>query len=307
MNKKIPSAFTLILLMAALLLTACNTPAAEPTLDNASIIATSIQQTMQSVQGTQAAQATPTTGATATSPVIGTGAPTIAIVSPPTAIPSPMSTNCLVAGLVSETIPDNSLVPKGVKFTKTWRVINGGTCAWSTAYKFVFVSGYDLGATKEIKIPENVPPGGITNISLEMTAPTSDGTYIGNWMLTTDTGVKIGDFYVQIYVGTPTVAPYKVTTVTTNAANQNPDPCPFQYIFNVTITTNGPGFVSFYYTDSMYPGQKFGGNQHDFGAAGTVTLQNTINFTASGDHTMTVYIDKPNYQPFGNVFTVKCP
>ena len=305
MNKKIPSAFTLILLMAALLLTACNTPSAEPTQDNASIIATSIQQTMQSVQETQAAQAVPTMGATATSPVISTGAPTVAAVSAPTSIPTAMSTNCLVADLVSETIPDNTLVPKGTKFTKTWRVINGGTCAWSKAYKFVFVNGYNLGATKEIPIPEVVPPGGITNISLEMTAPTSDGTYIGNWMLTTDTGVKIGDFYVQIVIGTPTLAPYKVTTVTIAPIEVKDYDCtndPAKSL-KIYMTTNGAGTVSYKITDTL--GGSTSGNQV-FTGAGTEGVYHTMAFTNdAGTYPVKVEI-LPNNQSWTYDIIVTC-
>lgn len=308
MNTKKLSVCTLIFLIGAFLVSACGgTAAAEPTQDNASIIATSIQQTMQSLQETQSAAPTPTQANTPTSPSTGAEAPTLAVVSPPTAIPTAMSTNCLVAGLVSETYPDNTLVAKGAKFTKTWRVINGGTCAWTTAYKFVFVSGYDLGAKKEIPLPENIPPGGITNINLEMTAPNADGTYIGNWALFTNTGVLVGNYSVKIIVGT---APFAVTSVSI-ALNDQTIVCTSPFYVPVSITSSGAGTVRYKITttynktgDPTTTVEKI--DDIVFTSAGTMTV-NSSSITLSPpaisgdlfDYDVSVYILLPNNQGFG--------
>jgi hypothetical protein len=53
-----------------------------------------------------------------------------------------------------------------------------------------------------------VQPGNTADISVAMTAPTTAGTYRGNWRMTNAAGSYFGDeVYVLIIVGSATVTP----------------------------------------------------------------------------------------------------
>jgi hypothetical protein len=298
--------FTSILLFAVLFLTACNGTAAEatPTVDNASVIATSIAQTMQAMAETQAAQVTPTLASTATSAVLPSI--TVPAANLPTSTVQTVSlpANCLVAGLVSETIPDGTVIGRGSSFTKTWSIRNGGTCTWGTNYKMVFESGEKLGATVDsVALTQSVAPGMMTSVSVKMTAPNVDGTYIGYWDLLSDAGVLVGRFSVNIYVGVATAAPFSVTSVTypgsftgltCDGSNNNSIP--------ITIKTDGAGTVSFTLSDINHVTPDVG-DDITVTSAGTYTIYYNMVFpiSATGDGVdvdISVYINNPNHQTF---------
>ena len=101
----------------------------------------------------------------------------------------------------------------GESFTKTWRLRNSGTCTWNTQYDLVFDSGRAMGAPASIPLPGNVPPNSTVDLSVDMTAPTTNGTFKGNWLLRNEDGETFGigsdastAFWVQIRVG-PTSTP----------------------------------------------------------------------------------------------------
>jgi len=297
---------TSILILAMLLLSACGgTAEAEttPTVDNASIIATSIAQTMQAMTETQAAQVTPTLASTSTPmalpsitvPAAGLPTSTVQTVSLPT--------NCLIAGLVSETIPDGTIVAKGSTFTKTWSIRNGGTCTWSTGYKMVFESGDLLGATSEsVNLTQNVGPGMMTAVSMKLTAPNIDGTYIGYWMLQTDAGVNVGRFSVNVYVGTPTATPFAITSV--SYPNQQIELGVSQsstVVISVTADASGTAIYSIESSDPLLSNIADKTGELVFTAAGTKTISYTITCpAATGLYNLDieVYISSPNNQNF---------
>ncbi len=105
------------------------------------------------------------------------------------------------------TVPDNTVMTQGQAFVKTWQVLNTGTCTWEVGFTFNFVGGSAMeGVTYTLSIP--VPAGASIEISVPMIAPVSDGTFKGNWRMSTASGVPFGDtLYVIIVVGgtaTPT-------------------------------------------------------------------------------------------------------
>ncbi len=307
MRKQTIFKVTSLFLFAVLFLTSCSgTPSEEPTatVDNESIIATSIAQTMQAMSETQAAQVTPTLPPTATTNALPTVTPGTASTLPTATVQSvSLPANCLIAGLVSETIPDGTVIGRGTSFTKTWSIRNGGTCTWSTGYNMVFESGEKLGATADsFPLTQSVSPGMMTSVSIKMTAPSVDGTYIGYWNLLTDAGVLVGRFSVNIYVGVATEAPFSVTSVTYpgsftgltcdgSTANHIP----------IYIKTDGPGTVSFTISDLNGPTSSA---SDDFTATSATTYTVYYNMVFPNnpggkvDVEMSVYIDRPNHQTF---------
>ncbi|HXD10899.1 MAG TPA: NBR1-Ig-like domain-containing protein [Anaerolineales bacterium] len=103
------------------------------------------------------------------------------------------ATICDQAQFVSDlSAPDGSAFAPATAFTKTWRLKNIGTCAWTTSYKLVFFSGDQMSAPLSVKMPVNVPVGQMVDISVKLTAPTGGGHYKGLWKLSNAVGVQFG-------------------------------------------------------------------------------------------------------------------
>ena len=81
------------------------------------------------------------------------------------------------------TIPDGTHVAPGASFTKTWRIRNSGTCTWYPTYRIIFISGDQMNGPQSIPLRETVPPGSEVDISIDLIAPGTDGTYRGGWQL----------------------------------------------------------------------------------------------------------------------------
>jgi hypothetical protein len=215
----------LIALPLALLLSACGAGNinATPTL-GLDTIATSAYMTF-SAELTAKAELAPPTGTPTNTPV-----PTLAL---PTALPTfaLASSTPLVGGtsdcddaawLADVTIPDGTIMSPGQTFTKTWSLLNNGTCAWSTAYKLAFHGG-DAMQGAVTTLPMTVPVGATAEISVQLTAPEEAGTFKGNWQLQNDKNQPFGSVvFVQIQVGagnSTTPGPTSATGTVTISGN----------------------------------------------------------------------------------------
>jgi hypothetical protein len=90
------------------------------------------------------------------------------------------------------TVPDGTNFPPGATFTKTWRLKNVGSCTWTTSYQLVFFSGEQMGTVSSVSFPRNVAPGQTVDISVNLTAPSSPGSYRGYWMFKNSNGTLFG-------------------------------------------------------------------------------------------------------------------
>ena len=113
---------------------------------------------------------------------------------------------CNVAQFVADiTIPDKTEIYADHKYTKTWRMQNAGTCTWTDRYVLYFVSGNKMsGPDKQSAFPVSVEPGQSIDISVELRAPKTAGTYKGFWGLKDQYGNEFGlgilgePFWVEI-------------------------------------------------------------------------------------------------------------
>ncbi len=200
-----------LVLVAALVLGACNLPGSNVQSD---VFATAAAQTV-AAQLTLAAQVTDTPVATA--PPADTATTTATVVpSPTTPAPSATSACTNAAQFVTDvTIPDGTNLAAGGNFSKTWRLKNAGTCTWDTSYALVFAGGSAMGGPASQPLAGSVSSGSQLDLTVNLTAPTSAGSYTGNWQLRTGTGALFGigatassAFWVKITVGpTPTPTP----------------------------------------------------------------------------------------------------
>jgi len=192
-----------------------------PNLDQ--LMQTSVYEVTQAALLTQAAlpSATFTPLPTATNTPLPSMIATIAR-TPTEAATATSEASCNRTGMGTPfdlTIPDGTQIVAGEKFTKTWRLVNSGSCKWTRLYKLVFYSQNPLGATYEQFLPGEVLPGYAVDLSVEFTAPLQPGTYRSNWMLQAPDGTLFGlgmnadtPFYVSIVVveqpaTTPTPSP----------------------------------------------------------------------------------------------------
>jgi uncharacterized protein YkwD len=127
--------------------------------------------------------------------------------------------DCKVQAVLLEdvTIPDNTRVAAGETFTKTWRFKNTGTCHWS-GYTINYLAGDRMGAPDSVPVPDTVT-GSTVDVSLDLTAPTTDGSYSAYFTLKTADGESINvgtekTFWVKIIVGNPSTAPASTPTGT---------------------------------------------------------------------------------------------
>lgn len=101
--------------------------------------------------------------------------------------------SCDRAQFVSDlTVPDGSTLTPGAGFTKTWRLMNIGTCTWTTAYSLVWIGGDSLGAPAAIQLPVDVPPGQMLDVSVNLVAPVSGGHYRSLFKLSNPSGGQFG-------------------------------------------------------------------------------------------------------------------
>jgi hypothetical protein len=105
------------------------------------------------------------------------------------------------------TVPDNTRFEKGSAFTKTWRLRNSGNLDWPEDTVFVFASGAELSADKQIEVGA-VGIGENVDLSVDMVAPDEDGSYRSTWELrAAGKSIQGGGAYVLIQVGEPPETP----------------------------------------------------------------------------------------------------
>jgi len=131
--------------------------------------------------------------------------------------PTPTSTTglCDSAEFIADVnVPPGTVMSPGAQFKKTWRLMNVGTCTWTTSYQLVFFRGEQMGALLSFNFPVSVSPGQAIDLSLDMTAPSVAGSYQGYWMFKNANGVLFGigpqanePFSVDIIISGATTTP----------------------------------------------------------------------------------------------------
>ena len=305
MNKKTRLYYRLII--STLMLSACNLPAN----NNQGASSTAAAQTITALLSSTPAIASPVSAPTFTPlPAVASATPAPAATNTP--IPSATS-NCNAMEFVTDvTYPDGSIVTPGQSFTKTWRVKNIGTCAWTPSYAVVFSDGTSMNGPSTQALAGNVNPGQTLDISVNLTAPGGTGDYTGNWKLRDASGVLFGRFYVQVKVQNPVTATYtlppaivfSVTSVTYNVSGT----CGNFHV-SANITTNGAGTVKYFWQANG--SDDFEGTYNstlNFASAGTQTTS-TIDWaiSAPGSHYLRVFINTPNNQFISQSSNMVCP
>lgn len=196
--------------LSFLWLAACSsTPATStPTVDmdpfRTQVAATVLAQVTQALALTPSATSLPSPSATSlptlTPYLTASPSPSVAVIRS-----SGTATAVTVnqAQWVAQSIADGTVFTPGQTFTMIWTLKNSGTSTWTAAYLLRFYSGQSFGAPKEISIGRQVLPGDQIEISLQMKAPTTTGSYQSNWVMSTENRSNFKEpVYLNIKVAT---------------------------------------------------------------------------------------------------------
>ena len=226
MGRTIRTTLSIIILFTTLL-SACNMPrSGESPAQQTAVILTAVAETVAAdeANGSSTGDSQPgvvtdtpeSVGDMATDTPQPSDTPTPTNTQPPSDTPVP----CNQARFISDvTVPDGKVFEPGETFTKTWRLKNVGSCAWTSGYDIVFSGGDAMGAPAAVQVTNGtVHPGNNVDVSVELTAPAGEGTYRGNWQLRDPSGVIFGIenstselFWVEIKVKEPAPTESTVT------------------------------------------------------------------------------------------------
>ena len=317
----------IVLVLTTLLATACKPTASQssPTIDT---ILTAQQATLYPLETLLAVTPSVVTTDTATPVFTTTNPPTSIPLLTSTPIPTPIPTqtyapvaaSCNQATFVMDvTIPDGTVIAPTTTFTKTWRLLNSGSCTWSTDYKLVYMSGSQMGGPSLSNLSASVAPGQTIDISINLTSPAATGSYQGNYQLEDASGNIFGlgaggsAFDVVIQVGpsgtaSSTSSSLAVTSVALSVVNSSDviTACPpgYAFTFDAAIVANAGGTVSYNWTFS--DGTSTPEQSVTYSAAGSQTVSITWVLGANGtiptnpyNGSASIYIDTPNHQTFG--------
>jgi len=295
-----------VFIALVLILSACNLPSNATATEDPNAISTNAALTVQALLN----QATPFNTPTLppVPPTSTVAVPTSVVVSTAPSLPS-ATPNCDQAQFIKDvTIPDGTNFNAGDSFTKTWRVKNVGTCTW-TGYAMVFDSGDAMNGATPIAIG-TIAPGQEVDLSVNLTAPATNGSYRGYWRIRNATGILIPvqggtqnkSFFVDIKVGGSSGGPFAVTGVTMSVAGSCGG-----FTITANVTANGAGNVTYKWMRSDGATDT---NVHPpivFAAAGTQSVNTTWSVSApASSFWMDIYIDAPNHQQFGRA-NFSCP
>ena len=163
--------------------------------------------------------------------------------------------------------PDKTPIHPNLSFTKTWRLQNIGTCAWTADYQVVFSGGEAMSGPVSQTINRIVNPGETVDLSIKFTSPAALGSHTGYWMLRPPEGVVFGwgnnqskPFWVMInVVALPTInadtpldiaANYCAATWTNSGGATLPCPAQSEDFINGSIMVNNAPKIEKAYQDN---------------------------------------------------------
>ena len=134
--------------------------------------------------------------------------------------------NCVydAAFVYDVSVPDDTVIPPGVSFDKTWRMINNGNCRWLPGTYLIYVEGTQMG--ENTRVPINpADPGEVIDVTVKLQAPGKPGTYTSYWHLQLPTGeVLETEFFTRVIVPIATATrPPRPTSAATSSGDSGSD------------------------------------------------------------------------------------
>lgn len=219
---------TLIVAGMMLVLSACGGASADstPVLSVEQIQTLAVFTFQAGLTQTALSQPTETPMPTQTPSPPPTFAPPTGAASLPANTSSAGAAACYNAAFAGDiTIPDGTVMTPGQSFTKTWRMLNNGSCAWEPGFIFNIVGGESMGGVA-VTLNQRVEPGRQIEISVPMVAPKDKtGELKGTWRMADANGNYFGETpWVIIVVGDTTATSSAATVTATPTDTLTPTP-----------------------------------------------------------------------------------
>ncbi len=176
-----------------------------------------------------------------------------------------------------------------------------------------------MGSVTSFSLPSVVYQDQTVDISIDLTAPATEGIYKGYWKLATPFGgtMGFGDYdaplSVVITAATNAKKEFSVVSVTYDPIVRTPKTgCPKETTYTLTayVTVNAAGTVDLHFERNPYDGSKYEIYTLNFKEASTKAVSWTWTLhpdQMQGERWMAVYIDSPNQTMFDRVyFTYSC-
>ena len=93
---------------------------------------------------------------------------------------------------IDVTVPDGTRYLPGESFSKTWRLVNNGSCTWTREYSVVWFSGDSIGVDEQWQLASEVAPGETVDVTVDMIAPSRSGEFQSNWKIRNSAGELFG-------------------------------------------------------------------------------------------------------------------
>jgi hypothetical protein len=291
----------------AFLLGACGSAAKTPD----PVIATAVALTV-AAQNAQQNAPTSTAIPTATIPpniTFPTPTSGFTVIPTKTASKSSGDADCGKANFVADlTVPDGTITKPGATFIKTWQIKNSSACTWNTNYKIVHYDGDVMGGAYVYNLPQIVPPEGLVDISIQLTAPADEGTYTGYWKLQTPNNIVFGvgqysePFSVKIAVSNADKPVTGITDVKLTVIRDPDAGCATNVYYNYVAQVSANGKIKIRYGFLQSDGNRAWTDDLEFSEAGTKTVTGAFwSFhlgSSPGQKWVQFVVIKPYYQEF---------
>ena len=217
--------------------------------------------------------------------------------NPPPATATNTPIPCNQAKFIKDvSVPDGTKIPVGTSFTKTWRLRNIGSCTWTSSYQLIFDHGDQMNAPATQPLSGNVAPGQEVDISVNLVAPASPGTYQGFFLLRDAGGVVFGVSTGAFWVKIKAVAPTQTPTATLPAL-----PPPVGAIIAPLVPGESGSVRS---NGTVFSFVNVGDNESNLGQQGFVSFD--ISALPASATILGVHVDFSGYDTLGNPFALGC-
>jgi hypothetical protein len=177
------------------ILVGCNLPSSQVTPSSPDAVYTQAAETVAAELTRVALLASPTLNIPTNTPV-PSATPTLTPSNTPVFTPTNTPIPCNLGSFVTDvTYPDNTIVAPNQAIAKTWRIKNIGSCSWNSSYLLIFDHQDGIGVNSGYTQPLTggvVIPGQEVDLTVNLTAPSTPGTYTGYWRMRDPGGVLFG-------------------------------------------------------------------------------------------------------------------
>ncbi len=134
---------------------------------------------------------------------------------PPTPSPTSIAAPCSQAAIISDLgLPSGTQLLAGSSTSKGWRLLNTGSCTWTSGYSLVYTGGNLPNPPQAVFLQTSVSPGASADLEMLIQSPGYSGTFQALFLLRDEAGATFG-------TGTGANTPLEFRFSTTQSSNNS--------------------------------------------------------------------------------------